>query len=76
MFTEATCEDDEHGAVRLVGERFAHGGRVEVCMNGNWGTVCRHGWTYDNTYVVCRQLGYKSRSELPSLFMCHINTIL
>ena len=69
MFIEATCEDDEHGAVRLVGLGSAYyNGRLEVCMNGNWGTVCRHGWTDDNAYVVCRQLGYKSHSELSSLF--------
>ena len=64
LFTEATCEDDEHGAVRLVGERFAHQGRVEVCLNGNWGTVCIDGWAYIDSIVVCRQLGYGRPGEL------------
>ena len=76
--TEATCEDDEHGTVRLVGGRFvSSGGRVEVCMNGNWGTVCRDGWTDEDTHVVCRQLGYQGQGELSSLFstvgMSHAN---
>ena len=67
-FTEATCEDDEHGTVRLVGSKyFSSGGRVEVCINGNWGTVCRDGWTDEDTNVVCRQLGFYRPGELSSL---------
>ena len=44
-------------AVRLVGGNSFNEGRVEVNYNGEWGTVCYYGWTYTNTYVVCRQLG-------------------
>ena len=67
-FTEDTCEDDEHGTVRLVGSRhFSSGGRVEVCMNGNWGTVCSDGWTDEDVHVVCRQLGFRGQGELSLL---------
>ena len=44
-------------AVRLVGGSSFNQGRVEVNYNGEWGTVCYYGWTYSNTYVMCRQLG-------------------
>ena len=46
------------GAVRLRGSSSPRIGRVEVCINGTWGTVCSRSWSYQSASVVCRQLGF------------------
>ena len=51
----------EEGAVRLVDGAIEQEGRVEVCIDGVWGSVCGGGtikWTRIEASVVCKQLGY------------------
>lgn len=46
------------GEVRLVGGSGNHDGRVEVFLNGQWGTVDGTPWDDHSANIVCRQVGY------------------
>ena len=58
MLLSTAAQSCTHGALRLVGGRTSNEGRVEICINGVWGTVCHSGWSSNDARVVCRQLGF------------------
>ena len=52
------------GEIRLTGGTTQYEGRVEVCINGVWGTICDYGWDIRELYAVCHQLGYQGNNML------------
>ena len=53
-----SMDDCVEGEVRLQDGTDPSNGRVEVCQNGIWGSVCTNQWDHNDARVVCKQLGY------------------
>ena len=61
--TTRECAD---GDIRLVNNPTGrnYSGRVEVCRDEAWGTVCDDAWDSTDASVACRQLGFSRYSVL------------
>ena len=51
-----------NGAVHLVGGHDLKEGRVQMCYNGEWHSICSDNWSEMNgeADVVCSTLGYST----------------
>jgi len=52
----SNCSDDQ---IRLVNGSNLLEGRVEICINNAWGTICDSLFSEDEATVICQQLGVK-----------------
>ena len=60
--TAMSCTE---GAVRLVdGTSGPYDGRVEICINSTWGTICDDLWDTYDAQVVCSTLGLSRLGKL------------
>ena len=66
--TGSTCT---YGDVRLVDGGDQYEGRVEVCINDQWGTVCDISWGTADATTVCKQLGYAYTSSMVKTIPSH-----
>ena len=63
LLTLALGNECTDGSIRLRGGTTVREGRVEICIEGRWGTICDNSWDSRDASVVCRQLGYPSLGE-------------
>ena len=63
-FKPAACTQ---GDIRLVAGARDSEGRVEVCNQNQWGTVCDMGWDLNDGHVACRQAGFGSGMHIAIL---------
>ncbi len=52
-----------NGDVRLVNGTTPYEGRVEICYDGIWGSVCDSSWNDWDAAIVCKQMGFQGTSE-------------
>ena len=55
-------------------------GRLELCLNGQWGVACQDYWNDEQASVVCNQLGFapvgKYRCVLPLSSLMNVSGLL
>ena len=63
------------GDIRLVNGSSPLEGRLEVCINNAWGTVCHDSFSKDDAEVACRQLGNITGTYIHHTICCLFNIL-
>ncbi len=70
------CTACTQGDIRLVAGSAANEGRVEICNNNMWGSVCDQGWDINDARVACRHAGYSgeatSECSIVTIYVIHV----
>lgn len=66
--TDIRDSDCSNGALRLADGPSVNEGRVEVCYNGVWGSICDSSWTTTEANIVCKTLGHQEYGELEIVY--------
>ena len=64
------------GDVRLVGSADGDEGRLEVCVNSAWGTVCSDGFDTNDASVACQSLEGFDRNSKQTVFRLDFNILV
>ena len=62
--------------MRLSGGDIEQEGRVEVCVNGVWGSICDFGWDKTDAHIICKQLGYAELGKLNVISYCYMHKFI
>ena len=56
----------------MLGGNVDNEGRVEICLNNEWGTICDDNWSTNDANVACGLLGFSSSGKvfLPVIVNC------
>ena len=57
-FLAGMAASQSNGDVRLTSGATTSSGRLEIFLQGTWGTICNDGFTEGAALAACRQLGY------------------
>ena len=60
LIPSAPCAN---GDLRLAGGNVINEGRIEICINNVWGTICDDYWSDTDANVACRKLGFSGQSK-------------
>ena len=69
--TDTVNDNCTHGDLRIASRSddesaLSSEGRLEICVNGVWGTICDFKYGTRDAKVACRQLGYDDEGRNPS----------
>ncbi len=63
MLPTSPAANCANGSLRLVNGSVRSSGRVEICMQQQWGTICDDNWGVAESAVICRQLNLPSEGK-------------